>query len=247
MQKVLTFAFFSFILLGIVSFFKKGALPTPSEIHSELLASPRQTETSRQPFQFAYRGTRYDVKPVADYDIRAVVVTHNNITGLGDMYHDRDSVDTKDLCMVWGDNLKSEDYRKLKYRSGSWTCYYSFPGVVKFHHNQLSNNHLITDDNEIRKRIGQVRIGDQIHVAGMLVNYRDARHPNYWRTSSTTRDDQGGRACEVLFVEKIEILKQQTPGWHALFNISLWMVFLIPLVKFTFFMIEASQLKEIES
>ncbi|OVE76497.1 hypothetical protein BVX98_05825 [bacterium F11] len=146
-------------------------------------------------------------------------------------------MDTKDFCVIWGENLKTEDFRKVKYKNGSWTCYVKWPAGVSFDLYALSNNHLITDSDSIRNKIETVRKGDQVHISGNLVNYREVGNP-YWRNSSQSRKDMGNGACEVLFVEKLEILNPGTPLWYTLFQLSLWMIGIIPLIKLIFFNME---------
>lgn len=77
-----------------------------------------------------------------------------------------------------------------------------------------------------------MRIGDQIHFSGLLVNYRDVRAPDYWRNTSTVRTDTGDGACEVVFVKDLQILKAETHRWYKLFRTSALALILIPLLKF---------------
>ena len=68
---------------------------------------PEQTEIDDGTFDFTYKGQRVEVEPVADYEMWGLVVSHNNIKSIADIYHDSSSVDTKDLCVVWGDSLRN--------------------------------------------------------------------------------------------------------------------------------------------
>jgi hypothetical protein len=93
------------------------------------------------------------------------------------------------------------------------------------------NNHLITADQRIRDRIDAVRIGDQIHLKGLLVNYSARRMPHAWRMTSTTRNDSGNGACEVVFVEAIDILQHGTPGWYTTYTLGWWSLLLLLVLK----------------
>ena len=196
-----------------------------------MLNDPIQKPTRARPFDFDYRGEQYLVEPAADYELWGVVVTHNNITGMTDITHTQDSVDIKDICVVWGNNIKSNDYREVSYSSGDFTCFFSYGRRLRFYHNELSNNHLLSDDEQVRNVIRDVEIGDQVHLKGMLVNYAWASRPGWQRNSSTTREDTGKRACEVVYVDKFEILKSSNATANTIFAVSAWLLLLSIVLK----------------
>lgn len=191
---------------------QKGAFIDSGEAHPLLREKPIQVDVERETFEFVYKEKVCRVRPVAEYDLRGLVVSHNDIESFADMVHDSTSVDTKDLCVIWGPNLERDDFHRVDFRSGQFTCYFSYPSGVEFNHWALSNNHLITDSDVIREAIAAVRVGDQVRLTGMLVDYQMEDWGSFWRRTSTTRK---GANCEVLFVETLEVLKQGTPGWYA--------------------------------
>jgi len=193
------------------------SLPERTAILPELLEEPAQGATREPVFNFEYRGVTYDVKPVASYELHGLVVTHNDTTGLGDLTHDENSVDTKDLCVLWGANLARDDYRSITFESTPTWCHWSWRSSdIQFDSHAIANNHLVTDDDALRKALDRVHVGDQIRFRGMLVNYRDQRYPDHWRNSSTTRTDGGGGACEVVFFETLDVLKPHAvEAWHV--------------------------------
>lgn len=214
-QRRLTVAGAVLALLTAGAWFLKGRLPPPDEILPLLRQDPVQSATSRPPFTFAYAGKTYRVTPVAEYELWGLVVAHNDISALSDIYHTSVSVDTKDLGVIWGDNLANDNYRRVEFRSGSWTLYLSCPPGLALRFDQIANNHLITSDDEIRRQIGTVRVGDQIHLRGLLVNYQLPGARGFVRKTSTSRSDRG---CEVVFVTALDILVPGTPGWYLLFS-----------------------------
>jgi hypothetical protein len=237
LQRILTLALPVLALLWGLSLWQRGYRISPQKIHKELYQDPRQSPIKRQKFHLTYRGTKYIVQPVARYELWGLVVTTNKIGSMWDAYHTKDSVDTRDLCVIWGDNLRDDDFHRVSFKSGSWTCYFRYPGGVRFRHNQLSNNHLITDRQEIRDRIASVRQGDQIQLQGWLANYAPAQATNRWRRSSTTRNDTGNGACEVIFVRQFNILARGTPLWYALSTFALVGFVLVLLAKIVLFVL----------
>jgi len=224
--------FLATIALTGVSWFNKGRLVGPLEIDGDLLRIPAQTPTSAEPFDFVYKGKECRVEPVATWEQWGLVVSHNNIESIADIYHDTTSVDTKDLCVIWGANLKSPDYQQVAFKSGPWTCYFSYPGGVQFHHNALGNNHLITNDPTVRRALDDVRVGDQIRLAGLLVNYQMDDWQSFWRRTSTSREDND---CEVVFLREIDVLRRGTPGWYTAYRLG-WIAILILPALYVFLM-----------
>jgi hypothetical protein len=192
----------------LVAWWQTRQLPPLGAILPELQQTPRQRATARADFGFEYQGGEYLVHPVASYELHGLVVTHNDTTGLGDLTHDETSVDTKDLCVVWGANLRNEDYRRISYQSTPTWCNVSWRGAdIRFDGTALANNHLVTDRAALRTALDGVHVGDQVRVKGLLVNYMDRRYPGAWRSSSTSRTDSGAGACEVVFFEELAVLK----------------------------------------
>lgn len=145
--------------------------------------------------------------------------------------HDENSVDIKDICVIWGTNTANDDYKKVSFSSGDFVCYFQYPYGVAFAHDKLSNNHLLSDDPFVRTAIRKARIGDQIHLKGYLVNYSRTSQPGWWRNSSTTRGDTGNGACEVIFVKDFSILKSTNSSWYSLLTLSKWLLFITILMK----------------
>jgi hypothetical protein len=222
--KLLQLALVAALLAWAWAWHQTRTLPELGRIHSELLQEPAQRATGRAPFGFEYRGLAYEVKPVASYDLYGLVVSHNDIHGIADIYHDDDSVDTKDLCVIWGPNLQDDGYRKASYESTPTWCWVQWGEGVSFDLHAMANNHLVTDREDLRAALGRVHVGDQVHFTGMLVNYRDMRHPEFWRPSSTTRRDSGAGACEVVFFEEFEVLEPHAVGAWRLRRVLPWLV-----------------------
>ena len=217
-RRALGFVALGLVALALLAWRNKGGLPSPSEIDPALLQAPLQESTEREPFEFTYKSRTVRVRPVAEYELWGLVVSHNNIRSIADIYHDSSSIDTKDLCVVWGSNLQSGELGRVAFDSGPWTCYYRYPAGVRFVGSEMSNNHLVTDDEALREALDDVRVGDQIHLKGALVDYQIDDWRDFWRKSSRVRNDGGNGACEVLYFEKLEVLVPGTPLWYALFR-----------------------------
>jgi hypothetical protein len=82
--------------------------------------------------------------------------------------------------------------------------------------NQLSNNHLISDDEFIRRQVRKIKVGDQVRLRGYLSSYTSEGGST--RGTSTTRTDTGDGACETIYIEQFKIVEAATSFWR----ISMW-------------------------
>lgn len=228
MKRLLQLAFVASLALVVLGWWFKGELGPPQAMHPDLAREPVQTPTTAEPFSFRYKGKEFRARPVAEYELWGLVVSHNDIESIADIYHDSTSVDTKDLCVIWGVNLEHPDYQRVEFKSGSFTCYFRYPPGVRFSPRAGSNNHLVTDRQEIRDRIAAVRVGDQIRLEGLLVDYQMEDWREFWRKTSTVRTDSG---CEIVFVRQLEILARGTPGWYRAYRIGWIGLIVVPLVS----------------
>ncbi len=235
-QKGLTRLSYVFILFGIIAFLRKDRLPDYTAIDPALRNQPTQVPTTKPEFQIDYKGHSYRVRPKARYELTGLIVSQNNPTGIADIYHDSKSLDTKDLCVIWGHNIRSNAFQQVKYWSGAWTCFCQWkdPGL-RFWTEELSNNHLITDSEQIRQKISRVGIGDQVRIQGMLVDYKDITAQGGWRSTSLVRTDIGNGACEVIFVEELQILRSPNDFWRKSTRIAIIALTAVLALKVTLF------------
>jgi len=206
----------------ILAMFFRLQLPSEYEIESLISNAPVQKETTRQPFSIDHRGTRYEITPLADYEFWGMVVSHNNINAFSDIYHDENSVDIKDICVIWGNNTEGEIYKEVDFHNEPWSCrweYDSERAYSKFDISQISNNHLVASDSDILQKISEVNVGDQVYLSGMLVKY-SPENEDWERVSSLTREDTWMGACEVVFVEKINTIKKANREWNLAYKWS---------------------------
>jgi len=210
----------TFIVLFIIfalTYIMQRILPLSSQIHKNLFSAPRQTETTAQSFIVQKGDLEFQIDPLYNYELYGLIVSEHNTQNFLDYYHSQwqDTLNIKDICVIWGDNLKDGNFRKLKYRNGSWTCYVSAKSQSvwrQFDMAQLSNNHLLIDNSDLLKTLIKAKRGDQIYLKGLLANYSHKDDINK-RKTSVSRDD---RVCEIVFINEFEIIKRNKPFWQFL-------------------------------
>ncbi len=215
------------LLLMLASYPRKDTLPEPDYYAAEPPAAPKQTKTQLSPFETEVNGERYRITPRFDYVLEGVVVSAHDADALDDIWHHdkwRDFLNTRDLCVIWGDNLSSGVYQQMRFENGSWTCRAYFPDSEvfgRFNMAQLSNNHLLTDDPAINDLIMEARIGDRVRLKGQLANYRNLGN-GFFRNTSTVRTDTGDGACETIYVREFEIVERASTSARQLFDVAKW-------------------------
>ena len=233
-----------FILSACVAGFTqlyKDDLPEPTYYDQNLLEPPLQTETDREPFSIEAKQLHYSIKPKFDYDLYGVVVSYSNADGFTNIWHHKswqDFINVRDLCVIWGRNVESGVYKDMKFDSDSWTCWAHWPDREtgqRFTMAALSNNHIVTDSDTIKKALMQAEPGDLIHVNGVLADYIN-HATGATRHTSTTRTDTGQGACETVYVDNFEIIKKANPGLRKLSTFFNWLTLLSFLGFITMFM-----------
>jgi hypothetical protein len=212
----------------ILGYWNRDRLPQPEFYDEALEQAPRQTATRRAPFTTRAGAQHYRITPLFDYELHGVVVSQHHSDDWLDIYHHQDWQDylnIKDICVIWGDNVRSAVYQDLEFENTTWTCWVHWPDRAtrrRFRDNQLANNHLLADRPAVTQAILAARPGDQVYLRGMLAEYANPAN-GFQRGTSTSRNDRGNGACETVYVEEFRVLRHANPGWRRLFVVSLWL------------------------
>lgn len=206
------------LITGLIAHFLAIRLPKDDQILPISLEEPQQEATTAAPFRTFVEALDYQIFPKAEYRIRGLVVSLHD-SAFMDITHAAasDFVNTHDICVIWGDNARSPYLKEMDFSHGDWTCYFqtkSQDAWKSFNKNQISNNHILPANPQIEKIIASIRIGDQIELAGKLVDY--SLPSGGTRKTSLVRDDVENGACEILYVSEANILKRGSNFWHSI-------------------------------
>ena len=198
------------LFVVIISFTKRNDFTDSLEILSALNQEPAQSLINQPAFYADYNDETFEIIPKYDYELFGLVVSYRLHDANGStMIHDltKDHLNVADFCVVWGTSADTKLLQNMDFSNGQFTCQYSGSHTVwdKFNHEQLSNNHLLALDENIREQIDEVKIGDQIRIKGWLSHYINPVGSE--RGTSIVRTDTGNGACETIFVNEIELLK----------------------------------------
>ncbi len=215
----------SFIWL-VVSFWNRNDLPRNIDYVAEILNEPLQNATAKPSFNASFNGVDYLIEPEYEYDLYGMVVSYRHHDGDSRMHlQANDHLNMLDVCVIWGDNTSNRRLHKIGFWNGIFTCIVQTrdrEAWAAFDMYQLSNNHLLSDDEFVRDQVKGIHVGDQIHVRGYLASYSSANGGT--RGTSTTRLDTGDGACETIFVEAFDIIGPATSYWRMSMYVSLMLL-----------------------
>lgn len=189
----------SIFIVGISAIFyivwpKQATVDVPDNF--AIMELPFQSETHNQPFNF--KG--YEIRPMADFTLKARILSYK--------YYSSDKeaeLSPVDLALGWGPMSQSKVLDKIDISQRNRWYFWStenFPIPRNEIELNSANMHIIPGNEDISKRLENVKRGQIVELKGHLVEcIQDG-----WRwKSSLTRNDTGGGACEVIFVEALQI------------------------------------------
>ncbi|OGB65633.1 hypothetical protein A2296_02650 [candidate division CPR3 bacterium RIFOXYB2_FULL_35_8] len=230
-KKLNLIVFLILIATLVTTYFTRNNYRNIDNIHPAILTIPKQESLKdNKQFTFDREGYRYEVTPLFDYEINGFIVSSYNYAFI--RFYKRDNVFPVDLCMLWGKNMETKIYQSkdVNFSQDTRFCYFSYTGEVSFNHDEISNNHIVVDNDMLEKQFTSLNSGDQVRIKGKLVNIKatsisklNEYDPPYfeWNTS-TTREDSGAGACETIYVEELEILQKGNHISALLFTVSIY-------------------------
>lgn len=161
--------------------------------------APAQVDfTTPQP-PFAFK--RATLQPLATFSLTARVLARDDYR-----FDAGADLAPTDLAFGWGRMSDSAVLRHLDVtQGGRFFRWYArtFPIPRREIETHSANMHLIPADAATARALKRVRVGDVVTLQGLLV---EADKPGGWRwRSSLTREDTGAGACELVYVQDLQV------------------------------------------
>lgn len=184
------------ILFGAYQFWQGRTISRPAGVL--VPDEPKQETLDRAP---ALEKNGYRITPLASFDIKARVILAKRYRS------DRESdLAPVDLVLGWGPMSDGKILEKFSFSQPTraytwWTKSFPIPREIIESHS--ANMHMIPGNPVVEKRLKSIRPGNIIQIGGYLVEV-GAKDGWRWR-SSLTRADTGPGACELIWVESLEV------------------------------------------
>ena len=159
---------------------------------------PVQTSTGL-PAAWTREGLTY--VPLARFAVKAVVLARERY------FNDKEAkLAPVDLALGWGPMSEARVINALQISQDHRWYQYSWPDMPPIDAGEIArcsaNMHMIPADGAVRAELLKVKRHELVELSGYLV---EIRSPDGWHwRSSTTREDTGGGACEVVWVTHLE-------------------------------------------
>jgi hypothetical protein len=189
-----------------VHFYKKQR---PIEVELPPAAGVRPVTEARAPVQRNLSGgpvfkmNGYTLTALAEFSIGARVILAREYGS------DRESnLAPVDLALAWGPMASPDVLKALSFSRSGRFYHWRYEGSPPIPHREIelnsANMHMIPSSKEMAKQLRAIKPGDLVRVRGYLVQ---AAAPDGWGwRSSLTREDTGAGACELVFVQELEVL-----------------------------------------
>lgn len=144
----------------------------------------------------------FTIIPLAEFKIKARVLSKNYFS-----FDSGSKISPLDLALGWGPMSDQAVIDKLdiiqRNRWYHWKAEY-LPMASKEISSHSSNMHIVPADEFIESEFDEVYKGSLIQMNGYLIEIKGEKGW-YWK-SSLSRDDTGGGACELVWVDNIKII-----------------------------------------
>ncbi|MDD5132513.1 MAG: hypothetical protein PHH44_07635 [bacterium] len=231
MNKCRSYLFVILLLIYGITFFTRNDYRGVTDIVPAATQAPLQKPTaSQKPIVFTKDGYAYELTPLFNYTVNALLVHKLNYKSFS--IYKYASAFPMDVSLVWGSNLATKVYqsKKLRFWQDGRFTYWQYEAGIEVNSTEIANEHLIVNNQAIEQKMNSLNVGDQVKIKGQLVNVTaintgpvsiDKPRLYKWQTS-TVRNDTGAGACEIIYVEDIEILKKGNPVSCVLFKLSFY-------------------------
>ena len=193
-----------FALIALVSFVK-WFLPGGEVSYGPGVFAPNeptQVNISNAPM---FMHNDYFITPLAEFEAQARVLSRKNYS-----WGRESDLSPVDFALGWGRMSDEAVYNQINIRQNNRFYYWrvqQFPIPRREIETSSANMHMIPASRRVERAIKSVQKGDLVSFSGKLIRAESA---DGWRwTSSLTRTDTGNGACELVFVERFEILKPE--------------------------------------
>lgn len=159
-------------------------------------------ESIESPAEFKHK--EFSIRPLAEFEITAKVILREDYS-----YDEGATLSPVDLALGWGSMSDEAILKHFEFsQSGRWYRYRyeTAPIPQKEIETHSANMHMIPAESWIASDLDDVKPGQVIQIKGKLV---EATREDGWNwKSSLRRDDTGGGACELVYVESLKIIHE---------------------------------------
>lgn len=184
-------------LVSVYLFWPEKVITYPAGITAP--EQPKQTNISNSK---TWEKDEFTIKALAEYELKARVLSRNNFS-----VGKESDLSPFDLALGWGQMSDQNIIDKINITQRNRWYHWETESHPITHQEIILNSaniHIIPSDENIENKFDDVYKGSLILLKGYLVEVT-AERGWHWK-SSLRRDDTSGGACELFWVDELEIL-----------------------------------------
>lgn len=166
-----------------------------------ILINQEPLQVDLNPLPKAWKFKKSVIQPLASYKIKSRLLSKKRY-----FFDSRSDYARYDLAVGWKTMSDSKLLSQLDISQGDRFYFYKFNrsdlNVIDMQ-TQSANMHIIPANDLVQKTVSNLRVGQIFEMTGSLVRV-DFMEGGEWK-SSLTRNDTGNGACEILWVESINV------------------------------------------
>lgn len=201
MKKTVTFLLVLIIGIAVYSFWPEKELRHPPGV-----LAPDDPVQIAVKDQVLWQKGSYIITPLAEFRIKAFVLSKNSFS-----FGRESDLSPMDLALGWGQMSNQSIIDALEItQSNRWYHWKAKVLVIPAQEisTHSSNMHIIPADEKIEETLDNLYKGCIIEMKGFLVSVK-GKDGWHW-TSSLSRDDTGGGACELVWANELNLI-DKTP------------------------------------
>jgi len=208
MKKFITVVVIIVLLILLVGVFTLNQPIAFTELQDPIKADQKPIQTitpERKPIKLSFSKSYYSLSPLYEYKIEGRVLSKKRYGGSWDA-----KLSPYDLVLGWGQLADKNANKHIKFDQWGRFYFYKFGSSSYLSLDEInrhsSNNHIIPANVNLKKALKKIKKNDMVVLEGVLVSI-SGYHKNksvHWNTS-TSRDDKGNGACEIIYLKQIRI------------------------------------------
>lgn len=165
--------------------------------------------TPEKAFAQTFFAEGYLITPLAEFEMKGKILSRRTYS-----FGRPTDLPPIDLALGWGRMSDESIVKDLKVKQGIrfyfWKTRTGSPpipiGEIISH---SANMHMIPASEEVKAALLDTHRGEIVRLRGKLVEVLSPNDQWHWK-SSLARDDTGGGACEVIWVEQFEVIEPKS-------------------------------------
>jgi len=187
------------VFVGVQLLGRPHGSPAPGPV--DWRPDPAQGETDRSPFHRRAGRREFELTPRAEMEVAAVVAGTERYR-----FDELAPLAPVDAVLTWGDLPEPPYEGRVSYDQMARFYLWSTRARdlnLRYIETHSANFHLLPANENVRRALVRLDEGDEARLHGLLVDVHDDTG-RWWKTS-LTRNDTGAGACEIVWVEEVQV------------------------------------------